>query len=658
MKRLILAAAVIGGLAFLASRDATGHGGVYRGPGDTVPPSEGAGPGTGGPSTGGPTTPGPTGPSTPGGGRGPTTPGAGPVAPGGGGSGPRGPVTGSGMGGKKNKPAEGFEQWQFWWENNKDRYLDLRKRLGEGAVQSGSAGFLTGMGRKEEASLSRRPTSEEVNQQILPLLRGVLGEDDPDIVDSAVLAIGRTVRADSAALVLGDIKGVLANKNATPQQAAILALGVLGSKDAVPWLVEIMNDTQAGRELLGKANNAVQALPRAFAAIALGFIGSAETVKALQECIDKNENAEVDLRSSAILSLGLFKEGKEEIVQYLVGLLKDKDMDRTTRAQIPVTLGRLGEPAAVALPQLLKEVKGKTTDIRMQESCVIALGQLAKPEDMEVLDTLYGLIEDSQNEQARHFAFIALSQIGGRAAGAPDAHQELLDKLNRFLMKELASPKIKTHQPWASLALALLGREYSDTSQNRAQVTSKILEAFEASNMPQYKSAFAISLGLLNATAAGEVIYKQLLDTNDTNLKGYLAVSLGMMRYSQSVETLRNLVLDNRDEKMRLQMATALGLMADIEAVGTLVDGLKGATVLGVISSMAKALGLIGDKTAIASLEGLIKDGKAPGLARGFACVAIGLIGEKSELPWNEPLSAHANYRTVVPSLYEILDIL
>ncbi|MBI4879288.1 MAG: HEAT repeat domain-containing protein [Planctomycetes bacterium] len=657
MKRLILAAAVFGGLLFLASRDATGHGGVYRGPGDTVPPSEGAGPGTGGPSTGGPTTPGPTGPSTPGGGRGPVTPGAGPVAPGGGGSGPRGPVTGSGMGGKKNKPAEGFEQWQFWWENNKDRYLDLRKRLGEGAVQSGSAGFLTGMGRKETASLSRRPTSEEVNQQILPLLRGVLGEGDPDIVDSAVLAIGRTVRADSAALVLQDIKGVLTNKSPTPQQAAILALGVLGSKDAVPWLVEIMNDTPQGRQLLGKSN-AVQALPRAFAAIALGYIGSAETIKALQECIDKNDNNEIDLRSSAILSLGLFQEGKEEIVQYLVGLLKDKGMDRTTRAQIPITLGRLGEPAAVALTQLRNEVRAKTTDIRMQESCVIALGQLAKPEDMEVLDTLFGMIEESENEQARHFAFIALSQIGGRAAKDPDAHAELLDKLNRFLMKELTSPKVKTHQPWASLALALLGREYSETSQNRAQVTSKILEAFEASNNPQYKSSFAISLGLLNATASGETIYKELLYTNEADLKGYLAVSLGMMRYTQSLETLRNLVLDNKDEKMRLQMATALGLMADVEAVGTLVEGLEGADVLGVISSMAKALGLIGDKTAIASLERLIKDGKAPGLARAFACVAVGLIGEKTELPWNEPLSSNANYRTVVPSLYEILDIL
>ncbi|MBI4879289.1 MAG: HEAT repeat domain-containing protein [Planctomycetes bacterium] len=657
MNRLIVAAMVLGGLLFLAGGDATGHGGVYRGPGDTVPPTDGPGPGTGGPNNGGPVTPGPGGVNTPGGTRGPVTPGAGPIGPGGGGSGPRAPITGQGLTGKRGGRGEGYEQWQFWWESNKDRYLDLRARLGENTVVSGSAGFLTGMGRKEPAATSRRPTADEVNRRLLPLLRGVLTEKDAEVVDSAVLAIGRTVRAGSAALVLEDIKQVLASEQDTPQQSAILALGVLGSRDAVPWLVEIMNDTPQGRKLLNRTG-AIQTLQRSFAAVSLGFIGSPGTVALLEDCIGKNGNNEIDLRSSAILALGLFKEGKEDIVQYLVGLLRDKGLDRTTRAQIPITLGRLGKPAAVAVPQLLKEARSQTTDVRMQESCVIALGLLGNPEDREVLDALYGLIEEGRNQQARHFAFIALAQIGGRAAPDPEAHEELLNRLNRFLMKELASPKIKTHQPWAALALALLGRDYSETSHDRAQITAKVAEAFDSSNNAHYQSAFAIALGLLNATPYGETLYKRLLDTSDTNLKGYLAVSLGMMRYTRSLETLRNLVLDNRDEKMRLQVATALGLMADVEAVGTLIDGLRTTKTLRIVSSMASALGLIGDKSAIASLEEIITDRNLPGLTRGFACVAVGLIGEKTELPWNEPLSANANYRTVIPSLYEIVDIL
>ncbi|MFH0944425.1 MAG: transmembrane domain-containing protein, partial [Planctomycetota bacterium] len=125
MKIPMIAAGVVGGLLFLASGDLFGHGGTYRGPGDTVPPGEGSGPGTGGPGTGGPTTPGPGGPNTPGPGGGPVTPGGGVGGPGGNAGPARGPTTDGGRGAKKNAGGEGFEQWQFWWENNKDRYLDL-----------------------------------------------------------------------------------------------------------------------------------------------------------------------------------------------------------------------------------------------------------------------------------------------------------------------------------------------------------------------------------------------------------------------------------------------------------------------------------------------------------------------------------------------------
>ena len=656
MRIPMIAAGVIGGLLFMASGDAFGHGGTYRGPGDTVPPGSGDGPGTGGGGSG-PVTGNPGGPNTPGPGGGPVTPGGGVGGPGGGSGGTRGPTTGGGRGSKKNAGGEGFEQWQFWWENNKDRYLDLRSRLGTGVVQSGSTGFLTGMGRKEAASTSKRPTSEEVNQNIVPVLKTMLLDDDADVVDSSVLALARIVRTDSAALVFEDIKRTLSNNNPTVKQAAVLSLGVLGSKEGIPLLIQIMHDTPEGRKLLDERNK-IQNLPRAFAAIALGYIGAPETIEVLTEVIVKNANTEIDLRSAAILSLGLFDEGREEIVQFLVGLMKDTKMDRTTRAQIPVTLARLGEVAQPALPELLKEARAKKTDIRMQESCIIALGQLGRPEDDTVLEALYGLVEEGSNPQARHFALISLAQIGGQAAKDRDANGALLSKMNKFLLKELTKPKKKTHSPWAAISLALLGREYPDTAADRVTLTTKIMEEFDSSNNPSHKAGMAIALGLLNATSAAPSIYKELLDTHDSNLKGYLAVSLGMMRFTDALDTLRRLVLENKDPKMRLQVATSLGLMGDVEAVPLLLTALKEARTLGVISSMAKALGLIGDKNALPDLYALAQDSAAPGLARAFSCVAIGLIGEKTDLPWNCPLSEHTNYRTVVPALYEVLDIL
>ncbi len=157
---------------------------------------------------------------------------------------------------------------------------------------------------------------------------------------------------------------------------------------------------------------------------------------------------------------------------------------------------------------------------------------------------------------------------------------------------------------------------------------------------------------------AGARIFTVLNDTDDTSLKGYCAVALGMMRHTDAKEALRALVLDDRDPKLRLQAVRALGLMGDTETVKLLVGGLRNAKTLGVISSYAKALGLIGHRSAIGPLTQLVRDQKAPGLARGFACVALGLIASKSKVPWNSSLSQDANYRTVVGAQYEILDLL
>lgn len=657
MKKLVMAASVVSGL-LLSGGDLFGHGGVYRGPGDVVPPSEGGGPGTGGPNTGGPTTPGPSGPSTPGG-RGPTTPG-GPAGPGGGGSGPRGPSTPGGGGqGKKSPRGEGFEQWQFWWEYNKDRYLNLRESLATKGQRTGNAGFLGGLGTKTEASSTNRPSDDQILNAMVPTLRDVLGEDDADIVDSAVLAIARMVRADAASSVLADIQGTLGNTNPSVKQSAILSLGVLGHKDAVPLLTDILNDTPAGRNLL-KERNGIQDLPRAFAAIALGYIGAPESISTLHDVITKNDNSEIDIRSSAILALGMFDEGKEEIVPFLMDLLKDEKLDRTTRAQVPISLGRLGDVADPAINELLNLLKGRKTDIRLEESACIALGQLAGPSDQKVIDTLIDLIGESNNEQARHFSFISLAQIAGKALKEKGNEAVVTQIVDRFLLKELTSPKKGSHQPWAGLSLALIGREMGDDNfSSKGTIITKLHEAFKDTNNPSFKSCFAVGLGLVKAGGVqAEDIYKELEDTKDLDLKGYLALSLGMQNYTEASASLNGMVLDNRDPKMRLQVATALGLMGDRNALKTLLDALKSAETLNVISSLAKAIGLIGDSEAIQPLQELIKDERAPGLARAFGCVALGLVGEKTPLPWNVELIENANYRTVLSPLYEIADIL
>ena len=187
-------------------------------------------------------------------------------------------------------------------------------------------------------------------------------------------------------------------------------------------------------------------------------------------------------------------------------------------------------------------------------------------------------------------------------------------------------------------------------------LTMAIIEAFERAGNPSYQAAHAISLGLLNAHSAGQLLYQELLNRPDPNLKAQLAVSLGMMRYTDALDTIRQLVIDPRDPGARLQYATALGLMGDAEVLPLLLAELRQAKTLGALSATAKVIGILGDKAAIPTLKEMIEDDSSSGLARGFACSALGRIAEKSESSWKTRISEGGNYRIVLPSLIEILD--
>ena len=116
MKNWLRSAALLASGALALSVPTLAHGGMYRGPGDTVPPGGGGGGGGGAGPAGG--VGGPSNPST----GTPNGPGLG--VPGQGGA-PGMPTAtpGNGDGGPD------LTQWTFWWEFNKDPYLQLKARI-------------------------------------------------------------------------------------------------------------------------------------------------------------------------------------------------------------------------------------------------------------------------------------------------------------------------------------------------------------------------------------------------------------------------------------------------------------------------------------------------------------------------------------------------
>ncbi len=648
MLQLLATASVLA----LLSVPALAHGGQYKGPSDAAgataggsgqnaPPTNPAGagaPGPGAPSSGGAAVTA----GTKGGGNQQRNRGA------------------SDTGGGNLEFEQGYEIWQFWWENNKDQYLNLKNRLVRTNSATGSSGHFTGRGRKVDSNSSRRPSIELIQQEVIPTLAKLMASaDDRDIIDSAILAMARSAQEASYDAVLSAALPLIKHKELSVQTSATLALGVLGAKAAIPTLNELVADTSKGQALAG--GGSVNWLVRAFAALSLGLINEPESVPVLIDLARNTADKDRDLKVCAIVALGLVKNSETPAVsRFLVELLGDRKLDAVIKSYVPTSLGKLHsrnenyDPSV--LQALLATFTDRDTDNFVLQSTAIALGLLGTLDNTDVVEALRGYIAEGKDIQTRHFAFIALAQIGARDRDTMQAHLEQHEALKKLFCDEITKPETKSNRSWAALAGAIYARSINAAE---VAVVERLDKAYRDEKDPMFKSAFAVALGLLNVTTMKDQIFEDFKDRKEEEFKGYCAIAMGFMNHTDAAETL-NAVCRNKTitPTYRLQVATGLGLMGDDQAVQTLVDTLMSAQTLGVSSAVAKALGLIGDEDAVAPLRAIAEDESIGVVTRAFACVALGIVCEKTPLPWNAAISQDNNYRARVPAIDEVLDIL
>ncbi len=649
MRKILLSAALVA----LCASPAFSHGGQFKGSGDA---------GAGGAGNSGVAAP----PTNPGGAAAP-----GPGAPASGGAG----LPGSGTGGRAVRGQSGrkattggaqqdfgpnYEAWEFWWENNKDRYLGLKERLVDNNSASGSLGALSGRGRKSGGASSRRPTEDQIMNEVLPALSNLLRtEDNRDIIDSSILALARSVPEAGQAEVLDLAMPLMKHAELSVQTSAAISLGVLESADAVDTLTGLMTDSQAGRKVIGGGE--VPQLVRAFGALGLGLVNDARSVKALMDVIEKLPDSERDTKVCAIVALGLMdNEGVTEAHEFLVTKLQDRRLDAVIQSYIPTSLAKMRNSSmAIGVEPILESFTDRDTDNYVRQSCAIALGRLSNMSNMDVVDALIDFVAEGKDAQTRHFALISLGKIASRDT-EPAAHAEAHEKVAKFLHNEITKPSRKTNAPWAGLAGALYARgEEFEGSEAEIETINRLKKAYKDESNPSYKAGFAVALGLLKSREMAPDIHRDFLDSNDNDFRGYAAIALGLIGHTDAANDLRGIVQNkNIPPTFRLQVATSLGLMSDEDAIQVLISSLETATTLGVSSAVAKALGLIGDQSAIGSLLEIAKDGRKNDITRAFAAVAVGIVAERSDLPFNAMISEDNNYRARIPAIDEILDIL
>ncbi len=676
------------GTAILLST-AFGHGGTYRGPGDTVP-AGGSGP-TGGGATPAPSTGNPSGGSsgTPSGGQ-PKG-----VGPGTGPAGGRG--TGSATG---DGSAPDLTNWEYWWNFNKDQYLQLRSALYQGLRTPDFLGGGDGAGN------TLVPSQAEIRGKIVPALRAALAsERQNDIVTGALVALAKIgdVRGEDGRSEFEELfRNWLPERSQEISETAAVALGILANDSSVRTLVEIAGDSEAGRKIVQQASVPIRT--RAFALYGLGLVGARTASNAVRVSIVDELTAQLgrpdgptrDLKVAALVALGLTpvdwsasaafegqsgaSSSRRAQIRFLEDFFRNESNEPLVRAHAPGALAHLltherdlpaeGLALREALVRECTEKIGEHTHEReeVRQSCILALGQLVDldqdPADAGARAELRRTGEHGQTQE-RAFALIALGQIAGHPGSGEDA-AETLNKLRGLLVEKLAGGTTPL-RPWAALGLGIAERGVEDLGSSALAPNEDVKVALRAAlrnASHETAGAYAVALGIARDSGAAPALHERLREVKESGQRGYIALALGMIHATEFRAEIQEIVRGSRYQADLLrQAAIALGLLGDTTLVPDLLSMLAQAKTLASQAAIASALGFIGDARSIDPLVEMLQRKEISGTARGFAAVALGIVADKESLPWSAKISTNINYRAntstlTTPAGTGLLDIL
>ena len=666
---------------------AFGHGGTYRGPGDTVP-AGGSNP-AGGPR---PSTPSPSGPGTPSG-SGPTSgvPGGTPGSTGG----PAGRGTPASTG-----PGSGpdLTNWEFWWNFNKDQFLGLRSALYQGVS---TLDFL-GDGK----SNTLVPSQADIRAKIVPALRLALQtERQNDIVTGSLVALAKIgdVRGEDGRSEFEELfRSWLPDRSQEVAETTAVALGILASDSSVRTLVEIASDSEAGRKIVQQNNVPIRT--RAFAVYGLGLVGARTTSNSVRSTIvdelvaqlGRSDGPTRDVKVAAITALGLTpvdwnagasfegasgaSSSRSAQIRFLQDYFHNPANELLVRAHVPGALAHLltREPALPADGLVLREALvrewtekiGEHTRERQEvrQSCILALGQLVDL-DADVADAgaraELRRMGDSGQLQERAFAMIALGQVGGHP-GDGNTAAESLNQIRGVLVDKLGGGSTQL-RPWAALGLGIAERGVEDLGSSALAPNEDVKLALRAalrSASQETVGAYAVALGIARDSAAAKALHERLREVSASGQRGYIALALGMVQAHEYRAEIQEIVRGSKYEpELMRQAAIGLGLMGDTTLVPDLLVMLGQAKTLASQAAVASALGFIGDARSIDPLVEMLQRKEISGTARGFAAVALGIVADKESLPWSAKISININYRAntstlTTPEGTGLLDIL
>ena len=498
------------------------------------------------------------------------------------------------------------------------------------------------------------------------------------------IALARAVRTQEGTeqtRILGLIRPFLADANPNVAEAAILALGVVGHFTAAAPLVELLEDTEVGRRLIGRGE--VPYRSRAFAAYALGLTGARTSnedvrryaVHNLAAAVRDDQGRWKDLGVACVLGIGMIpltdrNEDPAESdgtlppsasrvgqLRFLQGLFENTFEDKLTRAHAADAVGRLFTSLSaprrehlkpwIAAPFLAAIGRGGEGTRETLESAVVALGSIGDddedPTDRAIRKALIRLEDLHRDREARNLALLSLARTAARP-GIGESPGGGLATVQRQLRTQFTHGQTAV-RPWAVLSMGVLARGLAVRGIDPPSGFAEVMRAaLLSTDSPGESGAYCIAAGLLGDPRTADHIRRHLVKTKNDAVRIYAAMGLALLPAPASAEDIDKLLVEASHRPALVEsLAVAKALLDDREAVHEIAEHLANAQSLDGKKAFLYALGRIGDVRAIDPLATMVARPTVPAEVRAAAITALGMVVEPEILPWPSIVATGVN---------------
>jgi HEAT repeat protein len=392
----------------------------------------------------------------------------------------------------------------------------------------------------------------------------------------------------------------------------------------VPALVELL-EKERNRDVQTACMMALAKIGRAPRSVDLEALFVARLARDNQE-----------VRETAALALGV--GGQATALPLLLALLRDDPAGRKLCEREKVE-DRTRAFAAYGLGLLARQSDDAATKLAAHDALFAVLDGKQTDRDLRVAATnAIGLLVDPEQVRHRRLAWQCVDELLAlQDRGSGDFHVPVA--IGRLLGRGDSA----SHRRCKEIFVAVLLDGRSPGPQSRA-----IARDLDRSNAAQQSAAIALGMLALPteqcpadadvARALQEYAQKGV----DRLARRFATMALGRIGGAANRQWLMTTWQRAHKNLERPWLALALGLIAARDAAAgkpdealarMLVDGLQEASFVEVRSAFAVAIGLTGWLPALATLRDFLREHEATEAIGGYACVALGLLGEPAAAP-------------------------